>query len=293
MLGVPTQTGNVPNGAIVLGDPWADVNHNEGVPLEWEDCEKGKCGNFYKLNKLKQSNPNLKTLLSVGGWTWSNHFSDVAADPAARSNFANSAVQVIRAYGFDGIDIDWEYPVEGGLPDNSTLPEDKHNFTLLLQETREKLTAAGAQDGRSYLLTIAGHANPSYASTTELDAIAEILDWINIMTYDFHGDWEQTTNHNASLYSDPNDPDTANKFSADMAINAYLNAGVLRLPKSSWVFRCTGGDGKIARPVPVATDSTKLARRIITAASFPMGPGTITSPDRRGCSITATWQPRT
>lgn len=224
--GVPTQTGNVPNGAIVLGDPWADVNHNEGVPLEWEDCEKGKCGNFYKLNKLKQSNPNLKTLLSVGGWTWSNHFSDVAADPAARSNFANSAVQVIRAYGFDGIDIDWEYPVEGGLPDNSTRPEDKHNFTLLLQETREKLTAAGAQDGRSYLLTIAGHANPSYASTTELDAIAEILDWINIMTYDFHGDWEQTTNHNASLYSDPNDPDTANKFSADMAINAYLNAGV-------------------------------------------------------------------
>lgn len=224
--GVPTQMGNVPNGAIVLGDPWADVNNNDGVPLEWEDCEKGKCGNFYKLNKLKQSNPNLKTLLSVGGWTWSNHFSDVAADPAARTNFANSAVNVIRTYGFDGIDIDWEYPVEDGLPDNSQRPEDKHNFTLLLQETRNKLNAAGAQDGRSYLLTIAGRANPSYATTTELGAIAGILDWINIMTYDFHGDWEQTTNHNANLYTDSNDPDTVNKFSADSAINAYLNAGV-------------------------------------------------------------------
>ncbi|MWV43283.1 chitinase [Paenibacillus sp. HJL G12] len=224
--GVPTQTGNVPNGAIVLGDPWADVNNNDGVPLEWEDCEKGKCGNFYKLKVLKQSNPNLKTLLSVGGWTWSNRFSDVAADPAARTNFANSAVNVIRTYGFDGIDIDWEYPVGGGLPDNSTRPEDKHNFTLLLQETRDKLTAAGTQDGRNYLLTIAGRANSSYANTTELSAIAGILDWINIMTYDFHGDWEQSTNHNAGLYSDPSDPDSVNKFSADSAIQAYMNAGV-------------------------------------------------------------------
>ncbi|MDR0269542.1 glycosyl hydrolase family 18 protein [Paenibacillus sp.] len=224
--GVPTQTGNVPNGAIVLGDPWADVNNDEGVPLDWEDCEKGKCGNFYKLKMLKQSNPNLKTLLSVGGWTWSNHFSDVAADPTARTNFANSAVNVIRTYGFDGIDIDWEYPVSDGLPDNSQRPEDKHNFTLLLQETRDKLTAAGAQDGRSYLLTIAGRANSSYASTTELSTIAGILDWINIMTYDFHGDWDQITNHNASLYSDPSDPDTINKFSADSAINAYIQAGV-------------------------------------------------------------------
>lgn len=224
--GVPTQTGSVPNGAIVLGDPWADVNNSDGVPLEWEDCEKGKCGNFYKLKVLKQNNPHLKTLLSVGGWTWSNHFSDVAADPAARTNFANSAVNVIRTYGFDGIDIDWEYPVSDGLPDNSRRPEDKHNFTLLLQETRDKLTAAGAQDGRSYLLTIAGRANPSYAQTTELGAISQILDWINIMTYDFHGDWETTTNHNANLYPDPNDPDPINKFSADSAISAYMNAGV-------------------------------------------------------------------
>ncbi|WP_082926972.1 glycosyl hydrolase family 18 protein [Paenibacillus tuaregi] len=223
--GVPTQTGSVPNGAIVLGDPWADVNNSDGVPLEWEECEKGKCGNFYKLQQLKKSNPNLKTLLSVGGWTWSNRFSDVAADPVTRTNFANSAVNIIRTYGFDGIDIDWEYPVSDGLPDNSRRPEDKHNFTLLLQETRAKLSAAGAQDGKAYLLTIASRANESYTQTTEISTIAQILDWINIMTYDFHGDWEQSTNHDAPLYSDPSDPDP-NKLSADYAINAYVNAGV-------------------------------------------------------------------
>lgn len=223
--GVPTQTGSVPNGAIVLGDPWSDVNNSDGVPLEWEECEKGKCGNFYKLKELKKTNPNLKTLLSVGGYTWSNRFSDVAADPAARTNFANSAVNVIRTYGFDGIDVDWEYPVSGGLTDNSRRPEDKHNFTLLLQETRAKLAAAGAQDGKSYLLTIASRANASYTQTTETAAIAQILDWINIMTYDFHGDWEPNTNHNAALYSDPADPDV-NKFSSDYAVNAYMNVGV-------------------------------------------------------------------
>lgn len=224
--GVPTQKGTVPNGAIVLGDPWADVNNNDGVPLEWEDCEKGLCGNFYKLKALKQANPNLKILLSVGGWTWSNRFSDVAADSTARQNFANSAVNILRTYGFDGIDIDWEYPVSGGLPDNSSRPADKHNFTLLLQDTRAKLDTAGTQDGRTYLLTIASRANESYTQTTEISTVAQIVDWINIMTYDFHGNWETQTNNNAPLYSDPADPADATKFYSDGAVKAYQNAGV-------------------------------------------------------------------
>ncbi|WP_420707444.1 glycosyl hydrolase family 18 protein [Paenibacillus sp. 1001270B_150601_E10] len=224
--GVPTQTGNVPNGAIVLGDPWADVNHDDGIPLEWEECSKGLCGNFYKLKQLKAKYPHLKTLLSVGGWTWSNRFSDVAADPTARQNFANSAVNVIRTYGFDGIDVDWEYPVEGGLTGNSARPEDKQNFTLLLQDVRAKLNQAGSEDGRTYLLTIATRANESYLRTTEIAQVASIVDWMNIMTYDFHGDWEQATNHNAPLYSDPHDPSSSTGFYVDYAVKAYKQAGV-------------------------------------------------------------------
>lgn len=224
--GVPTQTGNVPNGAIVLGDPWADVNHDDGIPLEWEDCSKGLCGNFYKLRQLKAQYPHLQTLLSIGGWTWSNRFSDVAADPAARQNFAQSAVHVIRTYGFDGIDIDWEYPVEGGLTGNSERPEDKQNFTLLLQDVRTKLNQAGAEDGRSYLLTIATRANESYLETTEIVQVASLVDWMNVMTYDFHGDWENSTNHNAPLDQDPLAPTTTPGFYTDYAITAYKQAGV-------------------------------------------------------------------
>ncbi|MDK8181828.1 glycosyl hydrolase family 18 protein [Paenibacillus sp. UMB4589-SE434] len=224
--GVPTQKGTVPNGAIVLGDPWADVNNSDGVPLEWELCEKGQCGNFYKLKQLKAAHPHLKILLSVGGWSWSNRFSDTAADPSARQNFANSAVTIIRTYGFDGIDIDWEYPVEGGLSGNNSRPADKQNFTSLLQETRNKLNAAGTADGRAYLLTIATRANSSYLNTTEITQVANLVDWMNIMTYDFHGDWEKRTNNNAPLYSDPRDPDNNSGFNVDYAIHAYKQAGV-------------------------------------------------------------------
>ncbi|HHV7525961.1 TPA: glycosyl hydrolase family 18 protein, partial [Burkholderia orbicola] len=99
-----------------------------------------------------------------------------AADPAARENFAASAVEFLRKYGFDGVDLDWEYPVSGGLPGNSTRPEDKRNYTLLLQEVRKKLDAAEAKDGKEYLLTIASGASPDYVSNTELDKIAQTVD---------------------------------------------------------------------------------------------------------------------
>nr|BAM67140.1 chitinase [Paenibacillus sp. FPU-7] len=225
---VPLQKGSVPNGTIVLGEPWADVNNSDPAPgVEWEDCDtKALCGNFYALKKLKAANPHLKTLISVGGWTWSNRFSDVAADAATRAVFAKSAVTFLRTYGFDGVDLDWEYPVEGGLGGNSARPADKQNYTLLLQEIRKELNAAGAADGKTYLLTIASGASQKFVTNTEIDKIAQIVDWINIMTYDFHGDWEKRTNNNAPLYADTRDPDLDKKFYTDGAIQIYKNAGV-------------------------------------------------------------------
>lgn len=143
-----------------MGDPWIDAQ--KSYPGDtWDQLR----GNFNQLIKLKQRYPHLKTLISVGGWSWSNRFSDVAADPALRENFANSAVDFLRKYQFDGVDLDWEYPVSGGLQGNSRRAEDKQNFTLLLQKTREKLDAAGAKDGKRYLLTIASGASPRLLRT--------------------------------------------------------------------------------------------------------------------------------
>jgi chitinase len=180
--------------------------------------------NFAKLNELKQVYPNLKTLISVGGWSWSGKFSDVAYTDASRAAFADSCVQFIKQYGFDGVDIDWEYPVSGGLSTNVRRPEDKHNFTLLLQKIREKLDAQEQIDGKHYLLTIAGGDGSWYVTNTELGILNQYLDYGNIMTYDIHGSWDGYTDFNAPLYNNT-DTSPQYKWSVDSAIKSWLNAG--------------------------------------------------------------------
>ncbi|EGL20218.1 MULTISPECIES: glycosyl hydrolase family 18 protein [unclassified Paenibacillus] len=217
---------NVPNGTVVLGDPWIDTQ--KSFPGDtWDEPVRG---NLKQLIKLKQANPNLKTIISVGGWSWSNRFSDVAASAATREVFANSAVDFIRKYQFDGVDLDWEYPVGGGLAGNSARPEDKQNYTLLLQKIREKLDAAGTADNKKYFLTIASGAGPTYAANTELGNIAKHLDWINIMTYDFNGGWQTVSAHNAPLYTDPAaiaaGVPNADTFNVEKGVQGHLDAGV-------------------------------------------------------------------
>lgn len=217
---------NVPNGTIVLGDPWIDAQ--KSFPGDtWDQPIRG---NLNELIKLKQKYPHLKTIISVGGWSWSNRFSDVAATDATRKAFAQSAVDFIRKYQMDGVDLDWEYPVSGGLPGNSYRPEDKQNHTLLLQEVRNYLDAAEVADGKTYTLTIASSASPTYAQNNELDEISEIVDWINIMTYDFNGGWSNQSAHNSPLYLDnaavAANVENAATFNTNSGVQGHLDAGV-------------------------------------------------------------------
>lgn len=195
-----TAAADIPNGSIVLGDPWIDAQSD--FQGSFDGGINGIYGNLGKLAQLKVDNPHLQTLISVGGWTWSNRFSDIAADPQLRQNFANSAVDFVRQYKMDGVDVDWEYPVAGGLGGNSNRPEDKQNHTLLLQDVRNALNKAGKEDGKEYLLTIASLAGPSYLVNNELDKISEVVDFINIMTYDFSGPYQKVSGHNAPLFND-------------------------------------------------------------------------------------------
>lgn len=217
---------NAPNGTIVLGDPWIDIG--KSFPGDnWGDPIKG---NLNQLKKLKEINPNLKTIISVGGWSWSNRFSDVAANPSYRENFANSAVDFIRTYDMDGVDLDWEYPVEGGLPGNSVRPDDGANHVLLLQAVRDKLDEAEIVDNKEYYLTIASNAGPGYAKNNDLGDIGQVVDWINVMTYDFNGGWQTVSAHNAPLYFDQkaedNNVPNADNFNIAVGIQGHLDAGV-------------------------------------------------------------------
>lgn len=222
-----TSPEDIPDGSVVLGDPWIDAQSSfEGT---FDGGVNGIYGNLGKLAQLKVENPHLKTLISVGGWSWSNRFSDVAADPQLRKNFANSAVDFIRNYKMDGVDVDWEYPVQGGLEGNSQRPEDKQNHTLLLQDIRKALDKAEKEDGKEYLLTIASSAGLSYPVNNELDKISEVVDFINIMTYDFSGTWQSTSGHNAPLFKDYKAQNAGvNNVGADVAtaIKGHLDNGV-------------------------------------------------------------------
>ena len=177
--------------------------------------------NFEELRKLKEKYPHLQTTIAVGGWGGSAGFSEAAATDEARTIFANSLVDFIVEHGFDGVDLDWEYPVSGGGPGTYPNPDDKENYPLLLEKIREKLDEQGEKDGRHYTLSIAGAANTGFVNNTQLGLSHQYLDYVQIMTYDIHGTWEPLADHNAPLYDD-----NGRTWSVDKAVTAYLDAGV-------------------------------------------------------------------
>ncbi len=208
------------SGEVEVFDPYAAIE--KSYPGDtWDEPIKG---NFKQLIQLKKKYPHLKTLIAIGGWTLSDPFTDMALTQESRSKFAASAVDFIKKYEFDGIDIDWEYPVGGGIAKGR--PEDKQNFTLLMAELRQHLNELEKSTSRQYFLTVASPAG-SQMNNYELGEASQYIDWYNVMTYDFHGSWEKTTNHQAQMMLSSLDPSPlASSYNVSYAINNYIQAGV-------------------------------------------------------------------
>lgn len=177
--------------------------------------------NFRKLNGLKQRNPDLKILISIGGWAWSENFSDAVLSDTSRQAFAASAVDIVRNYNLDGIDIDWEYPGMKG-EDNVFRPEDKENFTLMFKALREQLDALKQQTGKPYLVTTAMPGFNEIFTHTEMGKAQQYLDFINVMSYDFYVNGPKV-GHHTNLFSTGK---TTNEPSGDRAVQLYREAGV-------------------------------------------------------------------
>jgi len=207
-----------------------------GQPLE---------GNFNQLRELKAKYPNLKVLLSFGGWTYSKFFSDVAATDASRKKFVSSCINLyingnlpvlstspaggngVAAGIFDGFDIDWEYPNStNSNVGNHYGPQDTANYTALLAEFRSELNALGGSN-KHYMLTAALPSGPSDINKIQVSQIAQYLDFGDVEAYDFHGAWETAgpTNYQAPLYDTPSSPAYGTGFTADAAITNWLNGG--------------------------------------------------------------------
>lgn len=156
-----------------------------------------RCGGDTDLVSLAHRR-GVKVMLSVGGWEDSDNFPAVAASESLRVMFAHSCVEATKELGFDGIDVDWEYP---GLPEHRGTEADTRNCTLLLRTLRDSLDLYGKSIGRTLLLTAALPAGQRWAQNFEMKEVAGILDFLNIMTYDFSGSWDARSYYNSPLYA--------------------------------------------------------------------------------------------
>ncbi len=186
----------------------------KGEKIWWP--EGYKAGTSLSENAHKRGT---KVLASIGGWSLSNDFPSIASAATSRDKFALECVRIIDEYNFDGIDIDWEYP---GFADHNGSAADKENFTLLLKAIRKALQTHTTLTQKPYLLTACFSADPLKVQNIDIPAVANLLDFLNIMTYDFFGAWETTVNHNSPLYATVK----GNKdFCLDAAFKLYLAKG--------------------------------------------------------------------
>ncbi|MFB6453888.1 glycoside hydrolase family 18 protein [Chitinophaga sp. Hz27] len=177
--------------------------------------------NFKNLSALKKINPDLKILISIGGWAWSANFSDAVLTDTARAAFAKSAVDIIAKYNLDGVDIDWEYPAREGEVGNIFRPEDKVNYTLMFAALRKELDQLEKKTHKKLLLTTATAGFVGFLETTEMDKAQKYLDYINIMTYDCYS--TKFAGHHTNLFPTKAFEKSRN---ADEAVQAYIAAGV-------------------------------------------------------------------
>ncbi len=179
--------------------------------------------NYALLTGLKATNSGLRVLASVGGWTWSGGFSDMALSAKSRAKFIESAVRFITKYKLDGIDIDWEYPGMAGAG-NRFRVEDKQNFTALLGELRSRLDQEEKRIGRRLLITIAAGASEEYLAHVEMAVVSRSVDTVNLMSYDYYeSSSDRLTGHHAPLHVSPGDP---KGVSVEGSVRAFLKAGV-------------------------------------------------------------------
>ena len=170
---------------------------------------------------LKRGKPSLQVTIAVGGWG-AGGFSEAAATADGRERFAQSAAQLVASHGADGLDVDWEYPGhhESGI---ASSPADRGNFTLLLKALRQALDRESGKDGRHYAISIAVADGP-FVDGIDIAAVAPVVDWFNLMTYDFVNRMTPTTGHHTGLYRSPLAP--ADARSGDAAVRQFIAAGV-------------------------------------------------------------------
>ncbi|WP_411575015.1 chitinase C-terminal domain-containing protein [Streptomyces fradiae] len=239
-------------------------------------------GHFNLLNKFKKQHPDVKTLISVGGWAETGGYfddsgkrvasggfysmatnADGSVNHAGIDTFADSAVDFIKKYGFNGVDIDYEYATtmkDAGNPLDWPIANARRaglvqGYTVLMKTLREKLDRAGAADGKHYLLTVAAPSSGYLLRGMETYQQQKYLDYVNIMSYDLHGAWNEHVGPNASLFDDGKDSElaAANVYGSQQ----YGGIGYLNTDWAYHYFRGSMPAGRINIGLPYYTRGFK------------------------------------
>lgn len=199
---------------------FATIKDNKIAPSE--DNDKGDAfteGTYDRIMRLKEQNPKLKVLLAVGGWAFgSEPFRDLTSNQFRMNGFVYDAIEFLRSYSFDGLDIDWEYP-RG--------PDDRAAFVSLIKELRLAFEGeAKSSDNPKLLLTAAVPASfEAIAAGYDVPELSKYLDYINVMTYDFHGQWENRVGHNSPLFPLNSASSFQKKLTVDYAAKEWVRQG--------------------------------------------------------------------
>ena len=222
------------NGNLVFTDKDAAV----GAPVGQEGVQWGgaNAGILQAFQELRAQNPNLKIGVSLGGWSKSGDFSEVAADKTKREALVNNVMKFLDYTNMDFVDVDWEYPAsvrEADKVDNqndegtpNARPEDKENYILLLKDLRKALDEQGKALGKTYELSVAlPAAKEKLDLGIDVKELFNTVDFANIMTYDLRGAWDETSGHQTGLYTNPNDPTKGKGYSVDESVDYLLDQG--------------------------------------------------------------------